>query len=281
MSVEQDRLLVAGLRRLGLGEDRVEVLAGRLRVRDRTFGGQPPPRGDLGADPVALSLLPEVGTPGPHGDDHLDRRAGRVEAHLAVSAERERPDVAAAQAVSANQLVHRISQLFGRVGELHVVELRRLLEALEVLAVPEDGRAPLRLVGADALEDAGAVVKPVLEHVDIGLVPWDEFAVHPDELCLLHHSLRRTISSGESMPYLRWSSAITASVISSVPAPSSSAPARSAVRSPFSSTRSTAASSAAASSGLSRPWRNMSATDRNVARGLAVPVPAMSGADPW
>ena len=36
--VEQDRLVVAGLGRLGLGEDRVQVLAGGLGARDQAVG---------------------------------------------------------------------------------------------------------------------------------------------------------------------------------------------------------------------------------------------------
>ena len=38
------------------------------------------------------------------------------------------------------------------------------------------------LVGADALEHAHAVVQGVGEDVDLGVVPGDELAVHPDLL---------------------------------------------------------------------------------------------------
>ena len=119
----------------------------------------------------------------------------------------------------------------------------RLVQALEVLAMAEDGGPPLGLVGADALEDAGSVVQAVAEHVDLGVVPCDELAVHPDALGLLHAVLlvarigfevwrmdcqsRRRESAAQS-------AAITASVISSVPTRRSpSAPVwRSAVRRP-------------------------------------------------
>jgi hypothetical protein len=52
--------------------------------------------------------------------------------------------------------------------------------------VPEDGGAAVGLIGADALEDARAVVEAVAEYVDVGVVPWDELAVHPDQLRLVH-----------------------------------------------------------------------------------------------
>ncbi len=58
-------------------------------------------------------------------------------------------------------------------------------------------------------------------------------------------------------------------------------PARSAVRRPLSSAESTAASTCAASSLAPSPSRSSIATERSVAKGFAVPVPAMSGAEPW
>ena len=51
--VEQDRLLVAGLVRLDLRQDAVEVLAAGLGVRDQRVGADAPPGGDLRADAVA------------------------------------------------------------------------------------------------------------------------------------------------------------------------------------------------------------------------------------
>ena len=77
-------------------------------------------------------------------------------------------------------------KLLGGVGKLEVVEPGRLLEPVEVLAVAEDRRAALGLVAADALEDAGPVVEPVAEHVDLGVLPAHELAVVPDQLSRLH-----------------------------------------------------------------------------------------------
>src|SRR5436190_8813662 len=187
----------------------------------------------------------------------------------------------------------RVPQLVHRVREVEVVELGRLLESLEMLTVPEHRGAALRLVGTNALEYAGSVVEPVAEHVDLGVVPEDELAIHPDPLRLLHipSDVRRPrglkpgttpIADFEpSMPDQRRISEITTRVISSVPTTSSPSRARSAVRRPRSSAESTAASIAAASSPIARPWRSIMAADRNVASGFAAPCPAMSGADPW
>ena len=57
-----------------------------------------------------------------------------------------------------------------------------------MLAVAEDGRPAIGLVAADALEDAAAVVEAMGEYVDLGVLPGDELAVHPDPLGLLHGS---------------------------------------------------------------------------------------------
>jgi hypothetical protein len=55
--VEQDRLLVAGVGAFGLGKDRVQVLPGRLRVRNQAGRRDPAPGRDLGPDPLLLALL--------------------------------------------------------------------------------------------------------------------------------------------------------------------------------------------------------------------------------
>ena len=50
------------------------------------------------------------------------------------------------------------------------------------------GRALGRLVAADPLEDAGAVVQAVCADVHLGIRPVDELAVHPDRLGLSHQA---------------------------------------------------------------------------------------------
>ena len=71
-------------------------------------------------------------------------------------------------------------------------QLRRVVQPLQVLGQPEDGR-PLRgLVAANALEHTRAVVEPVRADVDPGVRPVDELAVHPDLLGLAHAPPRST-----------------------------------------------------------------------------------------
>src|SRR4029077_10433190 len=65
-------------------------------------------------------------------------------------------------------------------------ELGRALQALEMVGEAKDGRAALGLVGANPLEDTGAVVEPVGPDVDRRIRPVDQLAVHPDLLRLAH-----------------------------------------------------------------------------------------------
>ena len=66
---------------------------------------------DLGADAVLDALFAEVRAPRPGGDDHVDRRVEREQAHLAVAAEDERPDVAGVEPVGLDQLEGRLVEL--------------------------------------------------------------------------------------------------------------------------------------------------------------------------
>jgi hypothetical protein len=81
----------------------------------------------------------------------------------------------------------RLGQFLGLVGDVDVVGPGGVVEALQVFLPPEDSRTVGRLVTADALEDAGAVVEPVGQDVDVRVVEVDELAVHPDRVDALVH----------------------------------------------------------------------------------------------
>ena len=50
----------------------------------------------------------------------------------------------------------------------------------------EDRRALSRVIGALALEHAGAVMQAVGQHVNLRVLPGNEFSVVPDEVGLFH-----------------------------------------------------------------------------------------------
>ena len=146
----------------------------------------------------------------------------------------------------------------------------------------EDGRAALGLVGADALEDAGAVVEAVAENVDLGVVPGDELAIHPDALGLLHVRPPRLRCRGLSIANRGAPRSATRVARGRRSRPRSSPRCRpcSRRRRPcggrpsagrVSSAASTAASIRSASSSSASPWRSIIATERKVASGLATP----------
>ena len=186
VGVEQDRLFIPRLQRLDLCQHAVEVLPRRLRVRNQRIGADPPPGGNLRAHTVALALLAEVGAPLPAGDRHVDGSVQGVQAHMAVAAIDDRADVARPQPVARDQLESGGAQLLERVRRRHVVELRRAQQALDVVGPAEDRRTELGLVATHAVEHARAVVQPVREDVDLGVLPGDEIAVHPNEIGWVH-----------------------------------------------------------------------------------------------
>src|SRR5665647_1566246 len=230
----------------------------------------------LGADAAPDALLAEVGAPRPHGDDRIHGRVHREDAHLPVPAEDQRADVAGLQAVGADHLVRGAHEFLEAVRHRHVVELRRALETPQMLAEAEHGRPFDGLVAADAFEDARAVVERVREDVDLGLAPGHKRAVHPD---LLHLSYGHRSSLPACQPAAR--AARMASVISAVPSFFSPGAAMSAVRAPCSRAVSTALSTARAASRSPKLRSSIMAALRMVAHGLASPLPAISGAEPW
>src|SRR5947199_8901463 len=100
--------------------------------------------------------------------------------------------------------MRRRAQLLERVGDRHVVEPGRAEQPVEVVVVAEDRRAELGVVGADALEDAGAVVEAVREYVDLGVLPGDEVSVHPDEVGLVHVNLLGAVRARPGWPRPSW-----------------------------------------------------------------------------
>ena len=112
----------------------------------------------------------------------------RMDAQLAEAVERDRPDVALAETVHADELVRREPQLVDGIRQLHVQERGGLVQALEMVGEPEDRGAGVGLVAADPLEHTGPVVEAVGTDVNLGVGPVDELPVHPDLLGRFHGS---------------------------------------------------------------------------------------------
>src|SRR5262249_27059774 len=103
--------------------------------------------------------------------------------------------------------------------------------------------------------------------------------VHKERLLAANkRQFGRRISPGFLKPYRL---DITRSPISFVPIVDSPGAAMSAVRWPWAKVFSTAASIAQAASSLPNEYRSIMAAERMVARGFAMFLPAISGAEPW
>src|SRR5208283_1359073 len=79
------------------------------------------------------------------------------------------------------------------IGNLEIEQLRRSSEPLRMLARFEN----TAIIGALPFEDAGGIMKTMRENMQLGVLPGDKVAVHPDEAVALvegqngHRSLLR------------------------------------------------------------------------------------------
>jgi hypothetical protein len=103
-----------------------------------------------------------------------------ADAELLVADPDQRAQVAAFELVDAHHLALCFHHLRRRERDLHAQDLGAVEEPLGVLLQAEDRRAGGGVVGAHAFEGAAAVVQRVAEHMDGGVAPFDELAVHPD-----------------------------------------------------------------------------------------------------
>ena len=88
---------------------------------------------------------------------------------------------------------HGTHQFVARERNIHAVDLGRIDQPLHVLDGAEDGRAGGQLVAPYAFKDRRTVVDDVRHHVELGVIPVDEFAVVPDLFGLVdchRHSLQ-------------------------------------------------------------------------------------------
>ena len=80
-------------------------------------------------------------------------------------------------ALAGEQLLARLVDRLDRIGNLEAEEPGQFVQAPGVLVELEDDAA----IGALALEDGAGIVQAVREHVERGVRPRHERAVHPDD----------------------------------------------------------------------------------------------------
>jgi hypothetical protein len=145
-------------------------------------------RRGLHADALGNAVFTEVSTPRPGGDRHVDRVAFGRHAEFFRADPDDRAQVAGFQLVFADHFALRSGQRFVVERHVHLEDLGRVQEALGVFLEAENRRAAVRrLVGAYAFENAHAVMQRVGKHVDLGVAPVDELAIHPDLAVAVGH----------------------------------------------------------------------------------------------
>src|SRR5690349_11753862 len=163
-----------------LDELRVHVIGGSLGHGGQRIGRDAVPGADADIHALLQRLIAQVLAPLPGQQVNLYRVLQRTHAQAVVAAENQRADVARADAVDADQVDHGLSKLLARKAGLRAINFGRIQQAADVRVQVEDGRALRRLIGADALKQAGAVADHVGGYMDSGLAPGDELAVVPD-----------------------------------------------------------------------------------------------------
>jgi len=108
-------------------------------------------------------------------------------AHLLGAVEGQRAEVAGFQIVGADDFLLRFVQFFLREGHLHLEDVGRTEQAFGVLLEAENRGATLGFIGADALENAHAVVQGVGEDVGGCFAPGHELAVLPNKSVAIRH----------------------------------------------------------------------------------------------
>jgi len=147
----------------------------------------PGERGGADADTFVEPVVAQIRAPRPGGDGDADVDAFRVQAHFVVAQENQRADVTLLQLVDLDHLNNSLRDLLRRKGDVDSQDFGGVEQPLDVLRQAENGGlAVVGAVTADALEHPVAVVQGVGEDVDVGLVPRDQCAVHPDLFRFFH-----------------------------------------------------------------------------------------------
>ena len=160
---------------------------GRDRVRRDAL-----PRRDADVDALLERGFAEIRAPFPCSHRHargLVDVAGH--AHLAITAERDRPDVGAVQeGVLANDVATRRHEHVERERDLDAIDLRGVIETPNVVGQSKAGGTGRRLVDAYPFEYRRAVVQRMTQHVHGGLLPRHQLPFMPDVLARLEGHIR-------------------------------------------------------------------------------------------
>src|ERR1035437_4916743 len=144
-------------------------------------------RRDLDANALLYSVGAEVSAPGPGGDGDVDRHAFGGNAHFLRTVEGDRAQVAFMQLVRAHHFLVGFDDRLLAVGDFHHIDVRRVVQAVDMLLQAEYGGAVDGVVGAYALEYRQPVVQRVGEHVGGSRAPGQQLAVVPDVSVAVGH----------------------------------------------------------------------------------------------
>ena len=142
----------------------------------------------LDADAALEAFLAQIGTPLPGGNHQVNGVALGRHAQPLGTNPGQRAQVAALELVLTDDRFLRRHHFVLAEGNLHAQDLGAVEQALGMLFQPEDCRATGGIVGAHAFEGAATVVQGMREHMDLGIAPVHQLAVHPDLAVAVGHA---------------------------------------------------------------------------------------------
>src|SRR5262245_6713970 len=101
---------------------------------------------------------------------------------LVQTAKENWEDVALIEPAATYQFDCGIAKVVGAPLMVHAKDFRGIQKALHVLAETKNRRTAFGRVTTNSFKDAGAVVQDVRHHVHARVIPFDEFAVMPNDI---------------------------------------------------------------------------------------------------
>ncbi len=132
---------------------------------------------DVEANALQLLRRVEIARPLPDGDRAVDSVVLGGNAHHFRAAPGNRPNIGVGKALLLQQRAAGIVDLGDAVGNVEAEDAGRFVQPLGMFGQLED----LAAIGALAFENSACIMQAVGQHVNLGVRPFDEFAIHPDK----------------------------------------------------------------------------------------------------
>ena len=158
VNIQADSLVIAQIMGFHGDELAVDVLAADLAQRRSHARGRASPGADQHIHALIDGFFAQIRAPGHGADDDLGRAFAAIHAQGFVTAINQRADVAGILFVGPNGGLGCLNHFLHGVSNGNAHDFCRVFQPPEMFVAAEDGRAFGRVVGANAFENAGAIM---------------------------------------------------------------------------------------------------------------------------